>query len=113
MQVKKPQLEPCTEQLAGLELGKKDAKPVYFHRLFDVYAACVRAVASVVSDALQPCDVQPSRPLCPWGSPGRSTGVGCHALLQGIFLTRGSNSGLLHSRQILNRLCYYVKCQAR
>ena len=33
--------------------------------------------------------------------PGKNTGVGCHALLQGIFLTHGSNSGLLHCRQIL------------
>ena len=35
---------------------------------------------------------------CPWGFPSE---VGCHALLQGIFLTRGSNLGLLHCRQIL------------
>ena len=27
-------------------------------------------------------------------SPGKNTGVGCHALLQGIFPTQGSNSGL-------------------
>ena len=27
--------------------------------------------------------------LCPWDSPGKNTGVGCHALLQGIFLTQG------------------------
>ena len=33
--------------------------------------------------------------LSPWDSPGKKTGVGCHALLQGIFLTRGSNPGLL------------------
>ena len=31
-----------------------------------------------------------------WDSPGKNTGVGCHALLQGIFLTRGSNPHLLH-----------------
>ena len=29
--------------------------------------------------------------------------VGCHALLQGIFLTQGSNPGLLHCKQILDR----------
>ena len=29
--------------------------------------------------------------------------VGCHALLQGIFLTQGSNLGLLHCKQILDR----------
>ena len=34
-------------------------------------------------------------------SPGKNTGVGCHALSQGIFPTQGSNPGLLHCRQIL------------
>ena len=34
-------------------------------------------------------------------SPGKNTGVGCHALLQGIFPTQGSNPGLLHCSQIL------------
>ena len=34
--------------------------------------------------------------LCPWGFPGKNTGVGCHFLLQGIFLTLGSNAHLLH-----------------
>ena len=34
-------------------------------------------------------------------SPGKNTGVGCHALLQGIFPTKGSNPGLPHCRQIL------------
>ena len=33
-------------------------------------------------------------------------GVGCHALLQGIFLTQESNQGLLHCRQILSQLSY-------
>ena len=30
----------------------------------------------------------------PWGSPGKNTAVGCHFLLQGIFLTQGSDTGL-------------------
>ena len=34
-------------------------------------------------------------PLCPWDSPGKNTGVSCHALFQGIFLTQGSNPHLL------------------
>jgi len=39
----------------------------------------------------------PTRLLCPWNFPGKKhTGVGCHFLLQGIFLTQGSNSSLLH-----------------
>ena len=40
--------------------------------------------------------LQPTRLLCPWDSPGKNTGVGCHALLQGISLTQGSNSCLLY-----------------
>ena len=34
--------------------------------------------------------------LCPWDSPGKNTGVGCHFLVQGIFLTQGSNPCLRH-----------------
>ena len=36
-----------------------------------------------------------ARLLCPWDSPSKNTGMGCHALLQGIFLTQGSNPHLL------------------
>ena len=38
----------------------------------------------------------PAKLFCPWESPGKNTGVGCHALLQGIFPTQGSNPCLLH-----------------
>ena len=44
-----------------------------------------------MSDCLQPRGLQPTRLLCPWGCPGKSTGVGCHAPLQGIFPTQGLN----------------------
>ena len=33
---------------------------------------------------------------CPWGFPHKNTGVGTHSFLQGIFLTQGSNPGLLY-----------------
>ena len=36
----------------------------------------------------------PARLLCPWGSPGKNTGVGCHALLQDIFPSQGFHPGL-------------------
>ena len=42
----------------------------------------------------------PARVLCPWNSPGKNIGVGCCFLSKGIFLTQGSNLGLLHCRQI-------------
>ena len=35
------------------------------------------------------------RLFCPWDSPSKNIGVGCHALFQGIFLTQGSNPRLL------------------
>ena len=52
---------------------------------------------SVVSDSLWSHGLQRARLLCPWNTPGKNTGVGCHSLLQGIFPTQGSNLGLLHS----------------
>ena len=62
---------------------------------------CVQAywVTSVMSNFLGPFALLPTRLLCPWDSLGKNTAVGCHALLQGIFLTQGSNlhlSCLLH-----------------
>ena len=40
----------------------------------------------VCAKLLQSCSTRsnPVRLLCPWNSPGKNTGVGCHALLQGI-----------------------------
>ena len=45
--------------------------------------------------------------LCPWGFPGKNTGVCCHFLLQGIFLTQGSSPYPLHCRQ--NLYCWATK----
>ena len=40
----------------------------------------VRAQSPVVSDSLQSHGLEPTRLLCPWGFPGKNTGVGCHFL---------------------------------
>ena len=61
---------------------------------------------SVVSDSLRPHGLYPARLLCP---SGKNTRVSSHFLLQGIFLTQGSNLGLLHGRQIL----YHLNHQGR
>ena len=47
--------------------------------------------------------LQPARLFCPWDSPGKSTGVGCHALLQGIFWTQASNLHLIMSPALTGR----------
>ena len=52
-----------------------------------------------------------TRLLCPWDCLGKSSGVGCHFLLQGFFLTQGSNLGLLHCRQTLYRLSHQGSVQ--
>ena len=57
----------------------------------------VYKVTSVVSDCLWPCWLLPARLLCLWNSPGKNTRVGCHAFLQGIFLTQGLKLCLLLS----------------
>ena len=49
-----------------------------------------------MSNSLRPPGPKPAKLLCPWGSPGKNTEIGCHALLQGIFPTQGLNSCLLH-----------------
>ena len=51
---------------------------------------------SVVPESLQPHGLQLISLLCPWNSPSKNTGVGCHFIPQGIFLTQGSNPCLLH-----------------
>ena len=43
---------------------------------------CLCQVASVVSDSVRPPRRQLTRLPCPWDSPGKNTGVGCHFLLQ-------------------------------
>ena len=47
-----------------------------------------------------------TRLLCPWDFPGNNIGVGCHFLLQEIFLIQGLNPGLLHCRQTLYHLSH-------
>ena len=51
---------------------------------------------SVLSNFLPPHRLLLTRFLCPWNFPGKNAGVGCHFLLQGIFLTWGLKLHLLH-----------------
>ena len=64
------------------------------------------SVAQSCPTLCNPMDYSPSRLLFLWNSPGKNFGVGCHFLLQGIFLTQGLNPGLLHCRQLLYNLTH-------
>ena len=59
-------------------------------------AGCTGFKAQSCPTLYDPMDCSPARLLCPWDFPGKHTGAGCHLLLQGIFLTQGSNPHLLH-----------------
>ena len=74
--------------------------PIYFTSCMCV-CVCVfvyvhACVHSIVSDCLRHRGLWPTRLFGPWDFPGKNTGVGCHSLLQGIFLTQGLNPCLLH-----------------
>ena len=65
----------------------------------------------VMSDSLWPHGLYPTMLLRPWDFSDYSTGVGCHFLLQRIFLTQGSNPGLPYCRPVLYRLSHQIWCQ--
>ena len=64
-------------------------------KTFWLYALACKLSHSVVSDSLWPHGLAHQTPL-KWHFPGKNTGVGCHALLQRIFSSQGSNLHLLH-----------------
>ena len=68
---------------------------VHCHPLVCMLAKSLSHVRLVATLQTVAHGLQPARPLCPWDSPGKNTGVGCHPLLQRIFPTQGSNSCLL------------------
>ena len=72
--------------------------------------ACVLSCFSCLQLFVTLWTVAHQAPL--WDSPGKNTGVGCHALLQGIFLTQGSNPGLLHCMLILCCLSLDIAVQS-
>ena len=76
-------------------MGRRIAKSTLNGRNIIYWSQSARKVTSVASNSLQPYGLWPTRLLCSWDSPGRNTEMGCHALLQGIFLTQGSNPCLL------------------
>ena len=85
----------CTER-------RKKKQWVFHSTLLCVCAlSCVRLFATPWTVACQL--------LCPWDSPSKNTGVGCYALLQGIFPTQGSNPHLLHWQVDSLLLAYHLE----
>ena len=66
-----------------------------------IHVCCVYLVAQSHPTLCDPMDGGLPDSSVHGDSPGKNTGVGCHALLQGIFPTQGLNPGLPHCRWIL------------
>ena len=92
--------EVCCPQHCGVkQLRPKSYR--YTRKVRLVPARVCVLIASVTSDSFETPGLWPTS-LCPWDSPGKNPGVGCHALLQGIFLIQGLNLRLLcllHSQE--------------
>ena len=66
------------------------------------FLSCVLCVVAQSCPTLcDAADCTPPGSSAHGDSPGKNTGVSCHALLQGIFPTEGLNPDLLHCRWIL------------
>ena len=70
------------------------------------YTACAQSLSHVQLFATPWTACSPPGSSVHGDSPGKNTGVGCHAPLQGIFPTQGSNPGLPHCWQILYHLSH-------
>ena len=69
--------------------------------IFNIIPSLVTQSCPTLCD---PTDCSPPGSSVHEYSPGKNTGVGCHALLQGIFSTQGLNPGLPQGRRILYHL---------
>ena len=75
-----------------------------FSRSTDYGGVCL--VTQSCPTLRDPMDCSPPDSSVHGDSPGKNTGMGCHALLQGIFPTQGSKLRLPHYRQILYHLSH-------
>ena len=63
----------------SMEMSLSELRELVMDR--EAWCFCCQVV-SILSDSVRPHRQQPTRLLCPWDSPGKNTGVGCHFLLQ-------------------------------
>ena len=93
-------VSPGFRPLCPLEHPWDGLNPVSSPKIGDQNACYLMAVswthACVPTCSVMPAGHEPPGLICPWNFPGKNTGVGCHALFQGILPTQGLNSCLLH-----------------
>ena len=76
----------------------------------------------VIPNSLHLYELYPSKLLCPWNFPDKSTGMGSHTLLQVIFHAHGSNplccifcidKWIVYYNSLFWMLCFNFRCIAR
>ena len=87
-----------------LHLNVRYAKILHFLMCLCV---CVCVHAQACPTLCHPLDCNPAVSSVHGIFSGKNTGVGCHFLLQGVFLTQGWNPHLLHCRQIFYLLSHW------
>ena len=83
------------------EFAKQIHSVIKFIKIISSLLSSSSSSVALGGQSLSPtlCDppqVQHASLLCPWGFPGKNTGVGCYSFLQGILLDQGLNPYLLH-----------------
>ena len=96
----------CVQLTLCAQIGFKHfiGWPILDYKYLDVLCAVLCLVTQSCPTLCNPMDCSPPGSSVHGDSPGENTGLGCHALLQEIFPTQGSNPGLPRCRQILYRL---------
>ena len=83
---------PCCNAVNHhLVIQSPQMQHLWYHLFFHNCSGCACEVASVMSDFLWSAGLWPIRLFCPWDSPGKNTGVTCHALLQRYSWPRDRN----------------------
>ena len=77
-----PRSSPTDQQTSSHHRPFAHAVPSAWHTLPFLLRLLLLLSHTVVSDSVRPHRRQPTRLPCPWDSPGKNTGVGCHFLLQ-------------------------------
>ena len=81
--------------------GSKRIYPIRNRSLPGSILSGIETFKYILMPICDPMDCSPPGSSVCGDSPGKNTGVGCHALFQGIVPTQGSNLGLPYCRQIL------------
>ena len=104
-----PSIFPCIKVFSN-ESALHIWWPKYWSFSFSISPSNECCVLCLVAQSCQtpcnPMDCSPPGSSIHGDSPGKNTGMGCHALLQGIFPTQGLNPGLPHYKQILYHLSH-------